>query len=247
MPSDANDGSYIQPHYTASLLSAIAKANYNLFSTLKLTQKHSLPVPVPEDISLARLCELGARDPEIAWPFYQALWSELTSPGRPPIVFALDAINHLMRESAYLDVEAQNIHSHDLALVRHFMRLLSGAEKLPNGGLVLAADSNSNRPSAPAFDFALRRNSAAKAGEKDLPSWDPYVQVDNRVLETMKDVDVWKLNGLAKDEARGIMEYYARSGMLRQTVDERLVGEKWTLSGGGIIGQLEKAAVRMRV
>ena len=98
----------MQPHYTAQLLSAIGKANHAVLSNLQLSQKHSLPIPVQENISLARFCELGARDPDIAWPFYQALWKELQSPGRPPIVFTLDAINHVIRDARFEPVELDN-------------------------------------------------------------------------------------------------------------------------------------------
>lgn len=247
IPTTTSDGTiYVQPHYTASLLGAIGKANHTLLSTFQLSQKHDLPIPVQSNISLARLCELGARDPDIAYPFYLALWKELTAPGRPPIMYTLDGVNHIMRESAYLAADAANVHSHDLALVRHFLTLLSGKETLPNGGVVLAADANSGRPSVPALDFALSKNQAVQDGN-EAPVWDPYVHIDRRVLESMEGVDVMQLKGLTKDEARGIMEYYARSGMLRSTVNEKLLGEKWTLSGGGIIGALEKASVMLRV
>ena len=55
-----------------------------------------------------------------------------------------------------------------------------------------------------------------------------------------------KVQGLSKVEARGVMEYYARSGMMRAAVTERLVSEKWSLAGNGIVGELEKAAVMTR-
>lgn len=60
-------------------------------------------------------------------------------------------------------------------------------------------------------------------------------------------VEVKRVGGLSKDEARGLLEYWARSGVVRQRVDEGFVGEKWCLSGGGCVGELERAVVRMRV
>lgn len=246
-PTTTNgDTTYIQPQYTATLLGAIAKANHALLSSLQLSQKHDLPIPVQENISLSRFCELGARDPDIAWDFYQALWKELSAPGRPSVMYTLDAVNHVMAPTAYLNADTENVHAHDLAIVRHFMNFLSGKEKLANGGVILAADSNSNRPGVPAFDFALERNQATQEG-REVQAWDPYVKVDKRVLDSLNGVDVWKLEGLSRDEAKGVMEYYAKSGMLRYTVNDRLIGEKWTLSGGGIIGALEKASVMLRV
>ncbi|KAI7009623.1 hypothetical protein KC355_g6476, partial [Hortaea werneckii] len=89
-----------------------------------------------------------------------------------------------------------------------------------------------------------------------LQEWNPYLPIDSRVAETMKPsagdkgaVDgtpVQKLAGLSKAEARGMMEYYAQSGMLRQTVTEGLVSERWSLSGEGVVGELEKGSVRAR-
>ncbi|KAK5114059.1 hypothetical protein LTR85_010365 [Meristemomyces frigidus] len=315
---------YIQPHYTAQLLGNIARANHGLLSSMRLSKQHKLPVPVQANISLARFAELGANDTELAWPVWQALWSELTAPSqpekeglqRPPVFLGMDGIDYAMRDSAYLDGEAQQVHAHDLALIRDFSNFLSGKANLPNGGMVLAATSSSNRPSAPTLDHCLSRNhaeahlqsllsardrlreqataanSAAEldiieldellttlppsladqlnnfwrrimSGQRDnvplkniraicdsfqpeLPRWDPYLAIDQRVADVMNSVKVQKLQGLSKEEARGVMEYYAQSGMLRNTVTEGLVSEKWTLAGNGIIGELEKGTVRAR-
>jgi len=142
--------------------------------------------------------------------------------------------------------EVTPIHAHDLHIVNHFFGLLSGKATLPNGGMVLATDSGSNRPSIPGFDHAIARNAALAQG-KQAPEWDPWVKVDQRAIDVLNGVDVWQIKGLSREEARSIMEYYAKSGMLRQIVNDNLVAEKWTLSGGGIIGELEKGTVKTRI
>lgn len=43
------------------------------------------------------------------------------------------------------------------------------------------------------------------------------------------------------------MEYWAKSGLLRKSVDETLLGEKWALSGGGVVGELERASFSMMI
>ncbi|KAK5137571.1 hypothetical protein LTR08_007866 [Meristemomyces frigidus] len=315
---------YIQPQYTAHLLGNIAKANRGLLSNMRLAGQHQLPVPLPPNCSLLRLVELGANDADLAWPVWQALWTELTTPSqpeqeglqRPPLFVGMDGVDFIMRDSAYLDSEAQPVHAHELALVRDYADILSGKTSLPNGGLVLAATTGSNRPSAPTFHHYLNRNHAeahlptlvslrdrlraqavdahsasdlnfaeldsllstlppsladqlhtfrrrAMASQRsnasvakflaacdtfqpELPHWDPYLAIDQRVADVMGNVRVQKLQGLSKEEARGVMEYYAQSGMLRHTVTDGLVSEKWTLAGNGIIGELEKGAVRAR-
>ena len=69
---------------------------------------------------------------------------------------------------------------------------------------------------------------------------------DAKVEAAVRGVQALKLPGLSKPEARGVMEYYARSGMFRNTITEGLVSEKWTLAGSGIVGELERATVRAR-
>ena len=164
---------------------------------------------------------------------------------RPPIMFTLDAIDHIMRISAYLNAEAEPIHAHDLLLPRHFVDLLSGREALSNGGMVLGAVSESNRAASHTLDHALTRNAAIQK-EQDPPAWDPYVKYDKNVQDAMQGVGVQRLEGLSREEARGIMEYYAHSGMLRNAVTDGLVSERWTLAGGGIIGQIENGTVKAR-
>jgi len=267
---------YIQPDYVAHLLSTISRANHTVLSKLQLQLTHELPIPVQSNMSLSRFADLGANDPDIAWPIFNALWAELTIPktdckpdqARPPILFALDDLAHVMRDSFYRDPDFKLIHAHDLVLVDKYMRLLSGQEQLPNGGMILAADSASNRPSVPTLDFALDRSAAAMkarerasrqieggeeneddAGLPELPSWNPYKAADERVMKVMDTFaaeDIQRIGGMDRVECRGIMEYYARSGMLRQQVNDRLVGEKWTIAGGGIVGEVERGTVMMR-
>ena len=118
----------------------------------------------------------------------------------------------------------------------------------------MAAASQSNAPKVPSLDFALldlEGPIVTRAGQ-DIPKKErnPFVRYDERVLNTLqkeKGVQVQRLQGLSKEEARGLMEYWAKSGMVRERVSEGFVGEKWAISGGGVVGELERAVVRMRV
>lgn len=83
----------------------------------------------------------------------------------------MDNIAHVMLQSKYQVLNAQGkmttVHSHDLALVKHFLDYLSGAQTLPNGGVVIAATSGSDAPTAEAMDVGIavaetRQNLAEK-------------------------------------------------------------------------------------
>jgi small subunit ribosomal protein S29 len=238
---------YTQNTYTATWLSQIAKANNGLLSTLELTHQHTLPIPLQSNTSLARLAELGARDPEIAWPVFQAFWKEITSPGRPAILLALDGLSHIMKHSAYRSPEYELVHAHDLVLVKHFVSYLSGEKHLPNGGAVIAATTKSNNPLSYATDLAITQREERQAGKEEVTKMDPWAKIDLRAYESLQAARVMRLKGLSKAEARGLMEYWAASGLLRQRVDERTVTEKWTLAGHGIVGEIERGALRMSI
>ena len=74
----------------------------------------------------------------------------------------------------------------------------------------------------------------------------PFATYDDRVLGCVNEgIEVQRLEGVSREEARGLMEYWAKSGMLRRKVSEGFVGEKWAVSGGGVVGELQRATVRM--
>ncbi|KAK3115524.1 hypothetical protein LTR53_005019 [Teratosphaeriaceae sp. CCFEE 6253] len=324
---------YVQPHYTARLLAAFARANRGVLDSLQILLPHpDVPIPLQSNLSLARLLDLGAQDPQLAYPIWRAFLAEITAPSqlqrtgglRPAVCVSMDGVDHIMRMSAYLDPDSRPIHAHSLAIARDFVALLSGRTALPNGGVVLAATSVSTRPAVPTLDHFLARGVAdaymqplrsvrktllAQARKTEtvqdldlsslddlptgpavlahlpalvarqalhfeevltsfrdrptvpsgaltealeqivlkLPAWSGFEAIDAPVAAVMESgVRVVRVGGLTKGEARGVMEYYARSGMMRGSVTEGVVGERWTLAGGGVVGQIEKGAVRAR-
>jgi small subunit ribosomal protein S29 len=242
---------YTQNVYTASWLSQISRANADLLSGLELTQSpsQSLPNPLPaSSTTVQHLADLGARDPEVAWPVFQAVWRELTAPGRPPVLLALDGLVHAMTRSAYRDPSFAPIHAHDLAVVAHFVDHLAGRRPLPNGGLVLAATSSVNPVPSQALSLALARKADALAGAPaDAREVDPFVEHDERAAAALRQPDLVALPGLNHSHAMNLLEYWAKSGLLRATVDSKLVAEKWVVAGHGIVGELERDSLRLRI
>ncbi|KAI4111276.1 MAG: hypothetical protein LQ339_000737 [Xanthoria mediterranea] len=248
--------SYIQPAYLTNLLRNLPTANPHL-ERLQFTQPTSsdLPIPIPPNISLARLASLGASDPEIAYPIFNLLVTELLSPGRPPVFLGLDGLAHAMQPgTGYTAPNLKPIHSYDLMILQWYFKFLGGQRRLPNGGIVMAATSQSNAPKVPSLDLALSEleGSVVTRAGQTVPKKErnPFMRYDERVMETLKlgrGIQVQRLQGLNKEEARGLMEYWAKSGMVRERVSEGLVAEKWAVSGGGVVGELERAVIRMRV
>jgi small subunit ribosomal protein S29 len=97
----------------------------------------------------------------------------------------------------------------------------------------------------PTFDICLSNGIARKTLDS-TGLWNPFIEHDKVVQKVMRDVNVWSVEGINRPETRGIIDYYAKSGMLRATVTEALVNEQWAISGRGIIGEIERATLRMR-
>jgi small subunit ribosomal protein S29 len=235
----------MQPTYTANWLEKIAKAN-PLLGSIKMTQEHNLPIEIPKGTDLARLCEFGLRDTDFAWPVFQTLWSELSQTGRPPILLTLDGLSYVMRDSQYKDPSNKPIHSHDLAIIKHFTDLLSGTTQMHNGGAVIGVTSRSHHPVSLSMELAITQ-SLERQNKAAVTQRDPFKKYDDRVEKSLEGAEVLKLSGLSKEEARCLMEYWAASGVLRQRVDEQSVAEKWTLAGNGIVGEIQRGALRMRI
>ncbi|KAK8158920.1 mitochondrial ribosomal death-associated protein 3-domain-containing protein [Phyllosticta citrichinensis] len=249
-----NPTQYVQKTRISEVLKKIGEANEAILKELRVAQKY--PV-VRGEATLLDLVRIGANDADLAWPAMKAFWAEINLPSnrndpalsRPPVLFCVDNVSYIMNKSEYDDRNVQRIHAHDLVIVRQLTDLLSGASKFRNGGLVLAATSGSDSPKSETMDFAIQLNEAKKAGvpEEELPQWSPFKKIDEYTFRALRDVEPLEMTGLSKEEARTVMEYYAASGLVRRAVDYKLVGEKWTLSGGGIIGELERACVRQRM
>ncbi|ERF77132.1 hypothetical protein EPUS_07673 [Endocarpon pusillum Z07020] len=250
---------YNQPTLTAELLQRISKSNENVLKRIPLAHEYKFGDYEPKN--LYSLAVVGVEETSLSWKVWQTLWEELTSPSerrRPPVLVAIDGIDHWMTLSKYRSADYKPIHAHQLAPIRHFVEMLfnqNGAGQLANGGIVLAATTGSNAPSVPAFELLLKQLDARarglKMGDNEFPMPQPYKTVDQRVLNLLEgsaELNVQRLKGLEKDvEAKGLLEYFARSGVFREVVSERTVAEKWSLAGGGVIGELARFGSRLRV
>lgn len=234
---------FSQPTYTLRLLQAIYKANKAVLEKLKIEQATSLVGGLKEGATLADLV-INAKEGDAAWASLKALWTELTLPGRPPVLLALDGLSHINKLSEYRDPSFKPVHAHDLTIVGMFVDALSGTTKLPNGGAVIAAASGNNAQNHPSQVLALSQLEAGQAG-REVPKPDPYERkYDDRVYDALKNSYVLRVEGLSQEEARSLMEYWGASGLVRSVLNAQSVSEKWTLAGHGNVGELERVSLQ---
>lgn len=220
----------------------IHKSSGHILSQHKVKGDYiNLPVSINRGMNLSQLCTI-TKDPELAWTVFKVFFEELILPGRPPIMFAVDGLNHIMRHTKYRSPAYELIHSHDFGLLRLFAEALGGKTKFANGAAILGVTTKSNCPLLPSVDKALEQATAAQAGQP-IPEREPYYRkYDERVFDALKNVTVMDVQGISKNDARALMEYWAASGILRQKVDEYAVSDGWSMSGGGILAEMEKTA-----
>jgi len=229
------------------LLGNILKASAPLLDRLTTAREHpSLPAALPVGSSMSDLIRV-AKEADHAWAVFMALWAELTDPSvpRPPLLFALDGLSHVMQVSGYRSPAFEPIHAHDLALVRLFADALSGADAaaLPHGGAVLAATTRGNTRKVVSVDLALAQR-LAEQERRVVPAADPFCRAyDARVDAALRNVRVLPLRGVDRVEARALMEYWAASGVMRSRVTGETVADRWSVGGGGIVGEMERASL----
>lgn len=228
------------------MLQSLRKANQKLLLDLKTVFPHpDLVQHFPVGTSLLQVAN-AAKEPDTTWPIFNAILQELTAEGagRPPILFSLDGLSFIMKISEYRSPAFELIHSHDLAIVRRFVDFLSGKTKLPSGGAVIAATSRGNSPRNPSMELMIARQEAKQGLVDQPPAKEPYNRkYDDRVEAALSEIDVLKLQSVTRSEARSLMEYWAASGLLRTTVDEQAVTDKWLLGGNGNVGEMERATL----
>jgi len=238
----------------------MVEANKAVLKNLKVTLKHNLPTRLPQDPTVLDLAEVGIRNPDAAWEAFQAVWNELTEPNsngdtqRPPVLLAADNISYLFGNTEYMTIGPKGrlvpIHAYDFVLPKHYADYFGGSRSLPNGGMVLGATSVSARLVCPPLEVGIDMAEArandpgAKLDVKDF--WNPLHKTDWRVLDTLVNLESIPLKGIPKEQARELIEYCAGSGMVREIIEDKWVSAKWTLSGCGVLGQLEKAVVIQR-
>lgn len=252
----------MQPQLASEILARVASSNANVLSKLKLIHDHT-DLPIKKHTTLQKLAQYGADEVNVASAVFSALWKELTvaptskdsrAPPRPSIMVTIDGINHWMGPTKYRSSDYKILHAHQFTLIKHFLSLLFSEKPnpLPNGGLILGATSGSNSPDYPSFSVLLSQLNAMHSEELKMtdpkfPMPTPYAKADQRVLDLIKNANntgITKLAGLSRGESKGLLEYFARSGMLREAITDGFIGQQWTLSGGGVVGEMCKLGKR---
>lgn len=258
MKDGDTEQTYNQPQLARDILTRVAYSNSQVLEKLKPAHDHSRLVAARKQIkTLKDLAVAGAENVQIATQVWDAFWAEMQEPSRPPLLIAIDGINFWMGPTTYRNPDYKIIHAHQFNLIKQFLDLVfpSDEHTLANGGIVLACTTKSNHPSTPAFDVLVRQVRARNAGvaitDPTFPLHEPYLKLDDpRVGDLVRSIEHTKLTelkGLSRGESKGLLEYFARSGIFREQVTDGQVAEKWSLSGGGIVGELCKLGARSRV
>lgn len=88
---------------------------------------------------------------------------------------------------------------------------------------------------------------ARKNTKKNEATPQPESTALHAPITPVTPVGILRCNPLDRPAAQALMEYWARSGMLRAEVTPRLVNREWALAGGGVLGELERGVLKKNV
>jgi small subunit ribosomal protein S29 len=91
-------------------------------------------------------------------------------------------------------------------------------------------------------DFSTSNSNSTEASE--TPAEGETTDTKAIVSKNENGLGVIRLSGITKPEAKNILEYWATSGMVRRQVEEKFVADTWTVSGGGVLREMEKGCLR---
>ena len=252
---------YTQSQITADLLRRLAESNINVLRSLR----PNFDVPefitsVKKPQTLHDIATVGADNHILALRVWDHLFKEITQPGtqpRPPTLIAIDNIDHWMGPTQYRTPDYTVIHAHQFVLIKQLLSLLfSNTQPLSHGGMVIGATTASNNPVYPSLSVLLKQITALGSGstltDPNFPMPSPYAKADARVFSLLNPAvasttKITDLKGLSKHEAAGLLRYFTNSGILKEALTDNAIGEKWTLSSGGVVGQLCKLGSQARI
>ena len=251
---------YNQSTLAAAILGRMAASNDKILSSLKPNSSppEQLKIPEADARTLLQIAKYGSETPRQGSEILTYILSELTQPGqqsRPPVLLAVDGLNHWMTLTDYKTPEMARIHAHQFVIIRNFLEhLFTANHPLSYGGLVIGASTGSNTKAVPAFELLTRQCAALRNGTKpDDPSFPlpgAFQYLDPRplsLLDPNANTQVMDLQGLSKQETGFLLEYFVLSGILKEHITKENVAEKWALSGNGIVGQLCALGTRARI
>jgi small subunit ribosomal protein S29 len=265
-PAQTEEGEekmYDQRTLAEAILARMAATNADVLTKLEPTKDINEVIKFAsgeaKDLkTLAGICRQATITPQHAITIYNFVMDELTKPSeayRPPILMTVDNLDHWMGLTKYRDAFLKPIHAHQFTIIRSFLDLLfSSKTSLPHGGMILGARSASNNPDVPAFNVLTWQIVALNAGmqpsDEQFPLPRPYQHLDPKpmsLLDPAANTQVINLDGVSKQEAAALMEYYVLSGILKENITSANVAEKWALSGRGNVGELCRLSARARI
>lgn len=182
-----------------------------------------------------------------------AVLAAMTRSNGPHIRTLDDRIDHLEKQQAILNGSLQIKAEENITLP--FLKATGQehlATQLPDLDPFVRYDTrvlnifnhNNSNPSATAALPSPPPSSSSEitttqTSQSSPASWLPVTPADC-------EIEIKRLSGLTKMEAKALLEYWALSGVLRAEVSERFVGEQWSVAGGGLPGELERTCLGMR-
>ncbi|KAA8917152.1 hypothetical protein TRICI_000698 [Trichomonascus ciferrii] len=222
---------FIQPMYVRRWMKRVAKGNERVLRELPAPDRlaggkkgSTATATGGATKSLYDVLLEGRKRPDACHVMEQVV-GELAAQETAPVLFTLDDVNVLSQNvySENTDHENQRIYHGDLQVPKTFLDFLSGARTFKRGMVVTALNSSH------------RVNETILAG-LGLQEPTPYAKIDRYdplLASKFTGVTPLTLQHYTQAETRTMLEYWNSVGVVPSELDERLLNQKYFISGNG--------------
>ncbi|KAJ3276742.1 37S ribosomal protein S23 mitochondrial [Terramyces sp. JEL0728] len=237
---------YHQPELACKLLQTVLAANESHLKKLKSPDGKT---------TLLEFVSAGSKNPRISHQTLADFLDHLFKlPERPKIFLAIDQINAIYTKTAYCDKDSAPLTADKFAIAAKFHSLLQ--TELQNVARLIAVDNSVTQIKAPYLDILSKKSLSLNKDPLQL-NIKKYKQVAAEELDAIlpratlnngfptveiKNLCNYVIPALDKAETHSILDFYRKTGVLRQaSVDENYTKKQWMISQGNAL-ELFKAS-----
>lgn len=173
---------------------------------------------------------------------------------RPPVLFAVDAVNGLFRETEYRDTESRRLRPNQLSVLKPILGLFTRKTRPPKSAVIGSMDSTETGTLSPFLEQKMNLRDAPLNRVADLAVILPEKAAPahlsglsaSKTYRSMGAPTPWPVFPYDREEVEAAVKLYSESSLLRDTLEPQdvRIGKFLALSGGNPLKVFKLAALQ---
>jgi small subunit ribosomal protein S29 len=221
---------FAQPMYVRSWMERIAKGNKQVLETIGLSQDFkqgsaSFQAHTAKAVKSLYNFLLEGRRRRDAFVIMDEFLEELTIQSQAPVLFTLDDINVFADRvySANRNADNRPIYHGDLQVPKYFLQFMSGNRSFKNGAIIASTSGK----------FKINDTITAGLGLSQPVAYSKINVYDHQLASRFKGVKPLNVECYNLEETKAALDFFSNAKVIGSQVDDRLVEEKYLVSGNG--------------